>query len=160
MGRGSARCGRSTDCLERAIVSLQEDYSKIKAWATSRRRALRALSDAPLQVDLAGPERYLHVGVAGQALRSIVNVFLPAPARWDPRVYGAELGVHGLSIGNPGGEGRTFLPADPILYGFKGVTPRSLKRRYRVDKLEIVLARLRGLKGHPKASGASLMPPS
>ena len=130
--------------------------------------AERALADAPARspwaedaatariwIDLAGPEQTIAPTWWRQTLSSVVTAVVGKRPRWSLVVYDAEPGLDGFALTNPetGKEG-VFLPADLLIHAL--VSPRSLKRRYRLDNFEASWKVLSKRAGVPGVAAATL----
>lgn len=116
--------------------------------APSRSRWVKDKGALTFIVDLGGPEQTIRPRLWRRALQTVVKWSLPERVKWDLLVYDAEPGIDGFIATGPDGREGVVLPADHLLEGW--LTPRSRRRRYRMDNLEALHKRLMRRSGLPK----------
>ncbi|MEE2828247.1 MAG: hypothetical protein VX498_03585 [Myxococcota bacterium] len=142
--RGMAGPGTMVDQLITATDAALATAPRREEWQASR-------SSIRIQVDLGGPEKSIVHSLDRRVLGRLLRAVLPGPLVWDPVVYDAEPGVDGFLLEGPERTG-VVLPGDPIIAGWKGITPRSRKKRYRLHNWEVLwkhLTRRAGIRESP-----------
>jgi hypothetical protein len=147
LARGQAREATLAASLVAAARGAIDAATPAKAWQEDARTAR-------IWIDLAGPEEVIAPTWWRQGLAKIVTAAVGRRPRWSLVVYDAEPGLDGFALSNPetGKEG-IFLPQDLLIDAL--VSPRSLRRRYRLDNFEAcwkVLGKRAGLPGVAAAS--------
>jgi hypothetical protein len=117
--------------------------------APSRTRWAKDRDRLTFVVDLGGPEQAIRPSAWRRALRWTVGKSLPDHVKWDLLVYDAEPGVDGFIAVGPDGREGVVLPADHLIEGW--LTPRSRRRRYRMDNLQTLHKKLMRRAGLPKS---------
>lgn len=101
-----------------------------------------------IQVDLGGREQALRPSWWRSALRAATDLVTPGKPAWDLLVYDAEPGLDGLAVTGPDDRTGVVLPADTLIEGW--LTPRSTRKRFRIDDLRTVHGRLLRRAGLPQ----------
>ena len=114
----------------------------------------RDAAEARIWIDLAGAEQAIEPSWWRSSLSRAVSAAVGKRPRWAFLVYDAEPGLDGFALtnGSTGQEG-VFLPADLLIHSL--VSPRSLRRRYRLDNFEAIWKTLSKRAGMPGVAAAT-----
>jgi len=127
------------------------------AWAEAPSRRSWTTTKAKILIDLAGEEQLLRPSLARLWARGGLAKLNDAlgwrAVRWDPIVYDAEPGLDSFALTH-GDKEAVVLGGDLLIHSW--VSPRSLKKRWRLDNLDAVWKRLMSRAGLPDSPAGSV----
>ncbi len=146
IARGFGDEGTLAERLALATQAAMDGAKPARLWR-------RDVDSLRIWIDLAGPEQTIRPTAWRRGIAKTVSAIIGQRPRWDMVVYDAEPGVDGFVLVHPEtGEEGIVLPADTMIHGW--LSPRSRKRRYRLDNFEAIWKQLAKRAGSDAKPGA------